>query len=161
MKRLTLLLCACVTLHLACGNAAEKAPAAEKRLTAVAEAVKALRKVEAATQVGSTQQQYSQLVIDAKAQVNEASRLLPEGELKSELGRAVDAYADAVALWDQYVVKAETPLGRKLIERYGAEEKKFPTAPPLVMDRDGFNRRVWAVAGKHLERADALYKGQS
>jgi hypothetical protein len=70
---------------------------------AALDAIKALWKIESATQVSVNYIQYSQLVIDAKAQVNEASAVLPDGELKTELNAAMDAYADVVLVWKEQV----------------------------------------------------------
>src|ERR1044072_8805055 len=63
------------------------------------DAIKALRKIEAATQVGVNYQLYGQMVIEAKAQVNEVAAKLPDGELKSELISSIDAYAEAGEAW--------------------------------------------------------------
>jgi hypothetical protein len=47
-------------------------------------------------------QQYGPLVVDAKAEVNEALASLPSSELKSQLNAAMDAYADAGTAWGGY-----------------------------------------------------------
>jgi hypothetical protein len=47
------------------------------------EAIKALRKIDAATQVGVNLTTYNELLIEAK--VNEADRTLPDGDLKTDL----------------------------------------------------------------------------
>ena len=59
------------------------------------EAVAALQKFQAATQVGVNYQTYGQLLIEAKAKVNDAMKSLPDGELKTEISGAMDSYADA------------------------------------------------------------------
>ena len=51
-------------------------PLTEKQKAAAADAIKALGRIDAAVEVGVTYQQYGQLVIDAKAVVNEAERIL-------------------------------------------------------------------------------------
>ncbi len=63
------------------------------------EAVAALQKLQAATQVGVNYQTYGQLLIEAKAKVNEAVKSLPDGELKTEMSGAMDSYADAATVW--------------------------------------------------------------
>jgi ABC-type glycerol-3-phosphate transport system substrate-binding protein len=93
---------------------------------AAVEAVKALRKIEAATQVSVNYFQYSQLVVDAKAQVNEASATLPDGELKKEINAAMDAYADVGLIWREQVEGArnlyvDLPPGKTLIPKYSLE----------------------------------------
>src|SRR5262245_40133237 len=66
-------------------------------------AVKALRKIEAATQVGVNYQQYGQLLIDGKAQVNESSSVLSDGKLKQDINWVMDAYADAGTVWGKKI----------------------------------------------------------
>jgi hypothetical protein len=107
-----------VVLLTACGGLSSKQQAA------VDEALKALKKVDAATSVGVNYQQYGSLVIDAKASVNEASALLPDGELKKELAAAMEAYADAADAW-QWKVRGigsiynqEGKLGQELFPKY-------------------------------------------
>lgn len=50
-----------------------------KQKSLAMDAVKALRKLEASTQVHPSYTQYNALVIDAKAEVNELARVLPDG----------------------------------------------------------------------------------
>ena len=57
----------------------------DKRETAAREAVTALRKIEAAVQVGASYQQYGTLLLEAKSKVNDANAVLLEGELKPGL----------------------------------------------------------------------------
>lgn len=90
---LSTLALAVVSLLSACGGLSSK------QKTAASDALKALRKIDAAIQINSTYSQYSQLVLDAKTQVNEASSKLPDGELKKELDAAMQAYVDARDVW--------------------------------------------------------------
>jgi hypothetical protein len=75
----------------------------EKQKAAAMDAIKALGRIEAATEVGVNYQQYGQLVIDAKAVVNEAERILPAGSLLTNLREAMDAYRDAGRDWDRKI----------------------------------------------------------
>lgn len=61
------------------------------------------RSYRAATQVGVNYQTYGQLLIEAKAKVNEAVKSLPDGELKTEMSRAMDSYADAATVWGRKI----------------------------------------------------------
>src|SRR2546423_13984968 len=67
--------------------------------TAARDALKALRKLDASLQVGTSYAQFTQLVVEAQAQVNEARAVLPKGELRRELTAAMEAYADAKTTW--------------------------------------------------------------
>lgn len=92
--------------------------------TATDDALKALRKVGAATQVGVNYQQYGSLVIDAQVAVNEAIRVLPEGELNREINAAIDAYVDAGQIWNAKIQSSTDELdtysvsGKTLIRKY-------------------------------------------
>jgi hypothetical protein len=73
---------------------------AEQTLAAK-EAFKALGRIEAAVEVGVAFQQYTQLVIDAKAAVNEATRLLPASLMSTNLTEAMDEYASVASRWSR------------------------------------------------------------
>ncbi|HEV7889070.1 MAG TPA: hypothetical protein VGP08_00455 [Pyrinomonadaceae bacterium] len=85
------------SLLAACGGLSSKQEAA------IANAMKALQKLNAATEIGVNYQSYQPLLIEAKAQVNDAESVLPDGELKSELSAAMDAYADAGDAWGAFI----------------------------------------------------------
>src|SRR4051794_39931011 len=89
----------------------------EKRDNALA----ALRKIDAATQVGTQFQQYNALVIDAKTQVNSLD--LSDGELKQEINAAMQAYADANTVWAAQVsgntIYTSNEEGKRLKQQYG------------------------------------------
>src|SRR5207249_11501881 len=72
----------------------------QKQKAAAADAIKALARVEAAVQVGVNFQKYMELVIDAKAAVNEADRVVPSGDILTELSGAMEAYSDAGTVWN-------------------------------------------------------------
>jgi hypothetical protein len=74
-----------------------------KQKTTAENALKALQKLEAATEIGVNYQVYQPMLIEAKTQVNEVNNNLPDGELKSELSAAMDAYADAGDAWDAFI----------------------------------------------------------
>jgi hypothetical protein len=62
-------------------------------------ALRAIRKIAAGTKVGVSRQQYSQLVIDAQAEVDEATDKLPDGELKVRLIETMEIYTSVNKLW--------------------------------------------------------------
>jgi len=132
-----------------------------KQQSAADEALKALRKIEAATQVGVSYQQYGQLVIDAKAQVNEATAILPEGELKKELETATDAYSDAGRVWSAAIARELFPGDE--VSKYLKSKYNIEVARPIS---DGHEREqrsailnvIWAIGRLHLEKASSLVK---
>jgi hypothetical protein len=88
------------------------------------EALTALRKIQAATQVGVAYHDYGQLLIEAKVRVNDAVRTLPEGPARDELQAATEAYVDAgrvysLKLEQQPWLTADEEPGKTLIPKYG------------------------------------------
>jgi hypothetical protein len=72
------------------------APAPDKAALA---AIKALRKVDSAVSVGVNLQEYGTRVADAKIAVDEAMTGIPDGEIKDEIKKAMDTYAEALKFW--------------------------------------------------------------
>jgi hypothetical protein len=127
-----------------------------KEKAAAADAIKALGRIEAAVEVGVNYQQYGQLVIDAKAVVNDATRTLPAGEMSTNLTEAIEAYADAGAVWGK---KIEFPtLGLRgsfgdgaIISRYNLQvDDKQQAAYSKAM------QIIWGVGATKLAKARSL-----
>lgn len=129
-----------------------------KQKSAAQDAIAALKKIQAATQVGVNYQQYGMLLIEAKDKVNSANTALPDGELKTELNAAMDAYTDASAGWGAHIqngfFRADSELGQQLIQKYSV--KTFgDTKRPLIDQTDMLNK-IWAAASPHVDRAVSL-----
>lgn len=119
-RLLTVLTLSLMPLTLACQSAGK----VEAR-----EAIKALLKIQAAHQAGVSYMNYQPLVIEAQAKVNEASAKLPDGDLKHQIGGAMEAYVDAGKLWERKVrghsyLYSEMEPGQTLIPKY-----RFVTEP--------------------------------
>lgn len=148
-------------------------------------AVSVLKKVQAATQVGVNYEQYSQLVIESKTAVNEASSKLSNGELKRELQATMDAYADAGEGWSKCEQSDPTIIGRinklplksiatgddtgqRLRRKYNIKtlmedlsDKSLPDSGDGMFSVDSLEQRrmlntIWKEAEKHLKRASDL-----
>lgn len=63
------------------------------------EALEALRKVDAATEVGINKLDYSTLLINAQAVSNHANEVLPEGSVKNGIKATMTSYMDAKTIW--------------------------------------------------------------
>jgi hypothetical protein len=127
-------------------------------IAAVRDALKALRKMAGATEIGITFQEYGSRVIDAKADVEEALRQLPEGELKTEIALAMDAYADASKAWNEMIrydfMLVDFEPGSSLQKKYD-----IPVDTSLsskMMRRNVVLSTIWGAAKSHIEKADAL-----
>ncbi len=71
-----------------------------KNNEAVEGALKSLRKLAAATEVGVNFQEYGSRLIDVKTEVNELLPKITDGYVKDEIILAMDAYADAETAWN-------------------------------------------------------------
>ena len=119
------------------------------------DAVAALKKIQAATQVGVSYQQYGLLLIEAKAKTNEATAKLPDGALKTDLTTAMDSYADAGTVWgikiQRYSLYGDgSEPDKSLIAKY-----QLPVAPDkytkrVSVDGDDALQIIWRRADTHL-----------
>lgn len=125
---------------------------------AAGEAVRSLRKVAGAVEVGVSYQQYGQLVIEAKAAVDEALATIPAGELRNEIAAAMDAYADAGRVWTQRInQRYDSNVSDLLIRKYGVSQREaFRASSGDELYVTGALRLIWNQARQHLDRASAL-----
>ncbi len=65
---------------------------------AAVEAIRLLRRMSSATEMGITFRDYSSRMIDLNADVQELLAQLPEGELKNEIRLSLEAFVDANAI---------------------------------------------------------------
>jgi hypothetical protein len=112
-----------------------------KQKTAANEAVKSLRKIAAATEVGVNYQTYGNMLIETKAVVNDAKEVLPEGELKKEIVAAMDSYQIALEAWK---MKITVSTGDFSLIRLPNYEDKI--------------QEHWSNAREHLNSASKLLK---
>jgi hypothetical protein len=66
---------------------------------AARDSIATLRKLVSAIEVGPSFNQYTDRLIDAKAQIDEKISVVPEGALKTEILNSVSAFLDARELW--------------------------------------------------------------
>ncbi len=140
-----------------CGESKEKT----EQKNAANNALKALRKLTAATEVGVSPIQYQQMLIDMRAEVNETLSVLPNGELKTEISAAADAYKDASTIWQASIVAKQNNLtlsilldsyrlddGKTIPEKYGKSGDYY--------SEDAATSTIWKVAKEHVIRASKL-----
>lgn len=153
MRAVKRLLFCTLLLLISCGGLNSKQRASSG--TALA----ALQKVKAATEVGVNYNNYGQLLIDAKAAVNEATRILPDGELKTELNAAMDGYADAAQVWGFKIQNNgffyERGEPKPITDKYNFRDK---------IDSYGFTwgetvlQIIWAATKLHLDKVESLLR---
>lgn len=148
-----LLVAVAVVSVVACGGLSSK------QRTAASEAVAALRKLHAATEVGVNYQQYGILVIEAKDKVNNANAVLPDGELKQRLNAAMDAYTDAGKAWAAKITTGDmltpnTEPGATFVSKYGLQPRKLwpndPKSTVMYLSEDEAMQAAWGAAMGHL-----------
>ncbi|MDW8466676.1 MAG: hypothetical protein RML35_11070 [Chloroherpetonaceae bacterium] len=128
-------------------------------------AMKELRKMQAATEVGITFQAYSTRMIDLKASVDEALRQDISSELKRELQFAVEAYADALDLWNRqmhtkYPSKDKEEMLREeakdICEKYGIKEFSPSTSGAEILNSRKAIAFIWTFAKAAIEKAELM-----
>lgn len=138
--------------------ACAKAPTKE-----TTEAVAALQKLQAATQVGVNYQNYGQLLIEAKAKVNEAMKSLPDGELKSEMSGAMDSYADAATVWGIKIERRSlygdnSEPDKTIIAKYSIPVEASKYGGPPSADPTKAMQIIWLRADTHLKQLDTILR---
>lgn len=161
MVRMTAVAVIFTQLLTACGGLSSK------QKTAAGEAVAALRKIHAATEVGVNYQQYGMLLVEAKSKVNDANAALPDGELKNKLNAAMEAYADAGQAWGVKVsdrlLKPDTEPGATLMRKYDLRTNSIragSSKPDLWLDPDDAMQAAWGAGMGHLLLAQKQLEGQ-
>lgn len=167
-----------------CASCANSLP--PEALSATKEAVSALQKLNAATDVGINQVEYGKLLIDAQAKVNQASSKLKDGELKTEIKSAMECYVDAKSLWTEKKTEEALFIGpteinetdndfskvlkQKVFNKVATElHKKYEFQPHQTGGEksDLFDKlpkimvnealtKIWKKAGEHTQRAENL-----
>ena len=133
------------------------------------QALKSLRKLEAATEVGLTSSTYSERLIDTKADVQENLRVLPESLLKKEISLSLEAYIDARTAWDTFIeipyyeVAINSLKRAKLVDKYSIPKHLQYAGDDGLKKVDKFNTGqvlgyIWQAASEHLSKAEALLK---
>jgi hypothetical protein len=135
------------------GNVSRSSPAEDK--AAVKEALTALGKIKASTQVGVNFQQYSELLIEAKAKANEATSKHADPYLIRELNASMEAYNDAAKVWSikirgegrLFLYESSEP-GKTLIPKYSIPAVSVANGESRVYGIDSSLQIIWKEAEK-------------
>ncbi len=122
-------------------------------------AIKSLRRIATATEVGVNFRDYGTRIIDLKTDVDEDLAQLPESQLKQEITFALDAYVDANTAWNASlqndcmltIFEPATRLHKKY--KFRGEETEVGG---LLVRKDVALHTIWEVARKHLEKATEM-----
>lgn len=139
--------------------------ACSKVSTQVNEALGALGKLDASTQVGVSRSEYSRLLIEAQAKINDATEILPEGDLRKELTLAMRSYNDAQTIWDRKGTRI-ADLQKEASLLSGHDLKEFDTdkwiaactGPPPASKNDLENFYLKQWCDETIDRLVNMYK---
>ncbi|HEY0658049.1 MAG TPA: hypothetical protein VGD05_06230 [Pyrinomonadaceae bacterium] len=128
----------------------------ENKPNYIEEALKSLRKLAAATDVGVNFQDYGRRVIDVKAEVEEFLTNIPDGDSKTEIGLAMQAYADAGTAWNFAVqnrgylfIDFEPAI--TLRPKYNLPTTRLGSL--TLISNEVALSTIWATARKHIDNA--------
>jgi hypothetical protein len=124
---------------------------------AIDNALKSLRKMASAIDVGLNFQEYGKRILDLKFEVEEEIAKLPDSELKQEIKLCLQAYIDAATAWNEtlrydFLLTKYEP-GKTLQQKYAI--------PPMdksneTIDKNTTIQVIWKTARKHLDRSTEL-----
>lgn len=125
-------------------------------------ALKILRRMAGATEVGINFQDYGSRVVDAKGELDEALAKIPEGDIKKELSAALVAYVDAAQIWNlmldpryDFVLLQASPIVPQIAERYSIPvDRRF--SYPTLRGRSAIMATIWQAARSHIDNAARL-----
>lgn len=120
-----------------------------KSKSAADKAIKALRRVDAATDIGINQIEYNARVAEAKVEVDSAIPDIEDSQMKIELSEALEAYKDAAHLWSAKPLE-HLNLVVILREKYGLPHDV------TALDRRANIQLIWKIGREHLNNASQL-----
>jgi hypothetical protein len=129
-------------------------------------ALRALRKLAGATEIGISFQEYGSRLIDVKNEVDDASSRIPAGDLKNELSLAMEAYADAGQAWNQMIryefMLPNSEPGLTLIRKYSLQPTELVPGnrSTLALPRNYVLTSVWGAARSHIDRASSMLSSE-
>jgi hypothetical protein len=144
-------------------------PAVNPEAEAARDALKALRTVTAATEVGITYNDYSRRLIDAKVLFDDAVAKLPEGSIKSELKSAWSDYTKALSVWS-YMFTASRQESNRLNFMfpgdlmYNTIKTNYPNVKvtdfngTAVLWRSDIFNAIWGSAKIHIQQVNSQLK---
>lgn len=92
-------------------------------------------------------------VIEAQAQVNEALAILPQGELKQEITKAMVAYADALEAWREGISGRNSNLMSLILPQY---RRKYPELGTYTYEYNELVIKLGEIGHKHVDRISKL-----
>jgi hypothetical protein len=141
------------------------APAAPRRraltareVAAARGALKSLRRLAAAEAVTPDYDDYTKLLLEVKGEVDDYLSDVGPGEVRDDIGLALEAYTDLRVAWNATRVFMAVPAAlyqpqRTLIAKYGIPIEVRGEVP--MMDFEGAISAIFKAARDHIDRASA------
>lgn len=133
----------------------------DESMTAIKNVFKSLRKIKTATEVGINFSLYGEKVVETTGEVGEYMLNIPDSDLKNELQKSMDAYSDALSIWNDcfqyeylFIIK-DLPI----IKKYNIELSKSSDYFQKIddVDRSIILSTIWFSGQKNLETAEKIY----
>jgi hypothetical protein len=126
----------------------------DEHITSVRAAIKALRKLKSASDVGVSYVNYGPLVVDAKTEVDDALAKIPDNALRGAILKSMQQYEFASEVWNRYWQSdfVDGEYKNIAVNRYGVKKKGLLR----VVWRSDFVRAIWNEAGNQFEIAQQL-----
>jgi hypothetical protein len=120
------------------------------------EAIKSLKKLSAATDVGVNFQDYGRRVIDVKAEVEELLLNIADEFIKNEIKSAMEAYVDAGSAWNftvqnRGVLFIDFEPAITLRPKYNLPTSRLGSM--TLISKEAALSTIWAKAKAHIENA--------
>jgi len=169
-------------------SAAEEGRLAEaKKLEPIKEALRALRKLESAANIGTSLSEYNKILIESQVSVREAISA-SSGTISAALEQSLQAYQDAKTVWryfnevershpsfwerihgDKSIVIVGDADVWKPISDYRVATETIPrdkrdrsyTPEGVLVSKSGAVSTIWGVAKKNSEKAEELFAAES
>jgi hypothetical protein len=134
---------------------------AANEVNAARAALKELRRLAAAESVAPSYDDYAELLLAVKGEVDDYLTDLPPGEVRDEIGLALEAYQDLQRAWNTTRGFLAAPVigyepQRTLIVKYGIPIDRRGDMP--LMDFKGAVFMIFKAAREHIDRASVLLR---
>jgi len=121
-------------------------------------ALRILKRLDAATEIGINRQDYGNRLIDAKVDFDEHLGNVPQSIFRDELSIAFQAYLDAAQAWNQMgtydFLLVNTPLGHSLVQRWQLKVDNTGNIPSLP--KETLLNQLWLIGKTHARSANEI-----
>lgn len=133
----------------------------DEQKAAAANALKALRKLKSATEVGVSLEAYQERLIDTKSEVDEHVRSLPLGILRARIREAMGDFLDASTVWNEgvryrYKFSLRKAQTGRIVAKHKLRLKGYGEIE--VAELRSLVGSIWLIAANEIDLAEAALK---